>query len=94
MPVAERFRLEIHTWLEQQRKRTRGCTAMPVGLTDAQLVDVLTVAETIPYPLRAAFLRALAAELGDRDGDGEVHRAALRARQTVLPKLQAVAGWS
>jgi hypothetical protein len=50
-----------------------------VRLSDTQLQDVMTVAASIPYPLRAAFLRALAAELGGRDGDGEVHRAALRA---------------
>jgi hypothetical protein len=63
-----------------------------VRLSDTQLQDVMTVAASIPYPLRAAFLRALAAELGGRDGDGEVHRAALRARQSILPRLQAVGG--
>jgi hypothetical protein len=45
-----------------------------------------------PLSLRAAFLHALADELGDRDGDGEVHRAAVRARQSILPRLQGRVG--
>jgi hypothetical protein len=35
--------------------------------------------------LRGAFLRTLAAELGDRDiGDGELHQIAIKVRQHVL----------
>lgn len=56
--------------------------AKMLRLSDSQMRDVIEIAAPIPYALRAIFLRTLAAELGDRDGgDGEVHRAALRARQ-------------
>jgi hypothetical protein len=65
---------------------------MMLRLSDNQLADVMTVAATIPYPLRAAFLKRFAAELGDRDGDGGVHRAAVRARQTIVPRLAAISG--
>jgi hypothetical protein len=61
-------------------------------LSDNQLQDVMTIAASIPYPLRDVFLKRFAAEIGDRDGDGAVHLAAVRARQSVLPRLAAISG--
>ena len=58
-------------------------------LSDNQLADVMTIAASIPYSLRDVFLKRFAAEIGDQEGDGAVHLAAVRARQSVVPRLQA-----
>ena len=49
---------------------------------------------TVSPARRGDFLRQLAHLIGDRDdaGDGDVHRAALAARQVVLPKAKAISG--
>jgi hypothetical protein len=65
-----------------------------VHFSDAQWQIVLTIAVQVPCTRRGDFLRELARLLGDRDdaGDGDIHRAALAARQVVMPKAKAFSG--
>ena len=65
-----------------------------VHFSDAQLQIVRTIAASVPYARRGDFLRQLAQLLGNRDdaGDADVHRAALAARQVVMPKAKAFSG--
>jgi hypothetical protein len=63
-----------------------------LAFTDEQLVTIQTIAAPLPLQLRSAFLQALANELDGREvGDGELHRAALKARDAV-PRSKALAG--
>jgi hypothetical protein len=65
-----------------------------VALSDDQLRQVMTIAESIPHDLRGIYLEHIAADLCrrcDRDGtigDGDVFRAAIAARAVVLPKAR------
>jgi hypothetical protein len=70
-----------------------GDSAM-IHFSDEQLQIVRTIATPVPYARRGDFLRQLARLLGDREdpGDGHVHRAALAARQVVMPKAKPFSG--
>jgi hypothetical protein len=60
-----------------------------IALSDLQLRQVMTIAESIPHDLRSIYLEHIAADLRhrcDRDssvGDGDVYRAALAARAAI-----------
>ena len=58
---------------------------MLLSFDDETLSDLFGIAAAIPYDRRDAFLRQLAAELGDTEvGVGSLYRAARRALRTVL----------
>jgi hypothetical protein len=61
-----------------------------LALTDTRLEQIKTLAAPLHPRWRGAFLRALAAELGDRQvGDGELHHIALRVRQGTMERERA-----
>jgi hypothetical protein len=60
-----------------------------LALSDAQLEQIKTLAAPLHPRWRGAFLRALAAEIGDREvGAGELHRIALRVRQGTIERAR------
>jgi hypothetical protein len=65
---------QIVEWLRRRTQRRTGRhIAMPIALTDSQLEQLTDAAAIIPHDQRDAFLRAVAAHLGDDkevdDGD-------------------------
>ena len=62
-----------------------------LALTDTQLEQLKTLAAPLHPRWRGAFLRALAAEVGNRAdvGDGELRRIALKVRQSTMERARA-----
>jgi hypothetical protein len=61
-----------------------------LALSDAQLEQIKTIATPLHPRWRGAFLRDLAAEIGDRPdiGAGELYRIALRVRQGTMERAR------
>jgi hypothetical protein len=56
----------------------------PIAFTEAQMREIKTAASPLPSSQRAAYLERIAALLAGRDfGDGDVHRAVVRAQREV-----------
>jgi hypothetical protein len=61
----------------------------PINFSHEQLQQVMAIATPLSPQQRDAFMRALAKQLAGREppyGNGDVHRAAIAAREAVLPK--------
>ena len=67
---------------------------MPLSFTDDQIRDLTIIVTPLAPAARAAFLQALAVELGDRAAvdDGDLHRVAVRLQRELLQPRQAVNG--